>query len=62
MTFSAAIRRQRLIAPRVRSESAADRLLKQMRLSGSEKVLPRSVWLTAAELPSVIASENGRRR
>lgn len=56
------IRRQRLVAPSVRSEEAADRLLDQMRAAGSEQVLPRKVWLTAAQLPRVIAAENGYRR
>ena len=56
------IRRQRLVAPSVRSEEAADRLLDQMRAAGSERVLPRKVWLTALRLPDVIAAENGHRR
>lgn len=56
------LRRQRLIAPSVRSEQAADRLLDQMRAAGSEQVLPRKVWLTAMQLPGVIAAENGHRR
>lgn len=56
-----AIRRQRLIAPRVRSVEAAARLLSQMRTAGSDQVLPRIVWLTATELPRVIATENRRR-
>ncbi|HEX6326947.1 MAG TPA: hypothetical protein VFZ72_10285 [Jiangellaceae bacterium] len=55
------IRRQRLVAPSVRSEQAAYRLLSQMRAAGSEQVLPRVVWLTAAQLPRVIAAENGVR-
>lgn len=53
------IRRQRLVAPSVRSEQAAYRLLSQMRAAGSDQVLPRVVWLTAAQLPRVIAAENG---
>lgn len=56
------IRRQRLVAPSVRSERAADRLLDQMRAAGSEQVLPRKVWLTVAQLPREIAIENGHRR
>jgi hypothetical protein len=52
-------RRERLIAPRVRSERAAERLLVQMREFGSERVLPTDVWMTAAQLPRVIAAENG---
>jgi hypothetical protein len=55
------INRQRLVAPRVRSEQAADRLLQRMRMAGSERVLPRPVWLTAIRLPRVIAAENGAR-
>ena len=55
------IRRQRLVAPSVRSEQAAFRLLSQMRAAGSDQVLPRTVWLTAAQLPRVIAAENGLR-
>ena len=55
------IRRQRLVAPSVRSEQAAYRLLSQMRAAGSDQVLPRFVWLTAAQLPRVIAAENGVR-
>ena len=54
-------RRERLIAPRVRSERAAARLLVQMRELGSERVLPTDVWMTAAQLPRVIAAENGSR-
>lgn len=54
-------RRERLIAPRVRSERAAARLLVQMRELGSERVLPTDVWMTAAQLPRVIAVENGSR-
>lgn len=53
------ISRRRLIAPRVRSEQAARRLLDQMRAAGSEAVLPQGVWLTATNLPQVIAAENG---
>ena len=55
------IRRQRLVAPSVRSEQAAYRLLNQMRAAGSDQILPRSVWLTVAQLPRVIAAENGVR-
>lgn len=55
------IRRERLIAPPVRSEHAAARLLVQMRELGSERVLPTDVWMTAARLPRVIAVENGSR-
>lgn len=55
------IRRQRLVAPSVRSEKAAYRLLTQMRAAGSDEVLPRTVWLTVTELPKVIALENGKR-
>lgn len=55
------VRRQRLVAPSVRSEEAADRLLDQMRAAGSEQVLPRQVWLTALQLPRTIAIENGHR-
>ena len=54
-------RRERLIAPPVRSERAAARLLVQMRELGSERVLPTDVWMTAAQLPRVIAAENGSR-
>ena len=54
-------RRERLIAPRVRSERAAARLLVQMRELVSERVLPTDVWMTAAQLPRVIAAENGSR-
>lgn len=53
------VRRERLIAPRVRSEHAAARLLNQMRELGSDRVLSGDVWLTAAQLPRVIAAENG---
>lgn len=49
--------RERLTAPRVRSEKAALRLLTSMRETGSQYVLPRKVWRTATELPSVIAAE-----
>lgn len=52
--------RQRLVAPIVRSEKAAHQLLVQMRESGSERILPREVWQTAAHLPQVIAAENHR--
>lgn len=58
--MSRPIRRQRLIAPRVRSVEAAARLLRQMRTAGSDQVLPSIVWLTATELPRVIAAENRR--
>ena len=54
-------RRERLVAPRVRSEHAAARLLSQMRELGSDRILPSDVWLTAAQLPEVIAAENGYR-
>lgn len=60
MSMSRPIRRQRLIAPRVRSATAAARLLSQMRTAGSDQVLPSIVWLTATELPRVIAAENRR--
>lgn len=50
--------RQRLIAPIVHSERAARKLLAQMRESGSDRVLPREVWLTASRLPQVIAARN----
>jgi hypothetical protein len=49
------------VAPSVRSEQAAYRLLNQMRAAGSDQILPRSVWLTVAQLPRVIAAENGVR-
>jgi hypothetical protein len=32
-----------------------------MRELGSERVLPTDVWMTAAQLPRVIAVENGSR-
>ena len=61
MAADKSFRRERLIAPRVRSERAAARLLVQMRELGSERVLPTDVWMTAAQLPRVIAAENGSR-
>lgn len=62
MAHARSVRRRRLIAPRVRSEQAATRLLDQMRAAGSEDVLPRGAWLTATRLPQVIAAENGHVR
>ena len=53
------MQRQRVVAPRVRSQQAADRLVRQMRSVGSDRVLPKTVWLMATELPRVIAIENG---
>jgi hypothetical protein len=44
-------RRERLIAPRVRSEHAATRLLTQMRELGSDRVLSSAAWRTATRLP-----------
>jgi len=32
-----------------------------MRELGSDRILPSDVWLTAAQLPEVIAAENGYR-
>jgi hypothetical protein len=61
MASDKTFRRERLIAPRVRSERAAARLLVQMRELGSERVLPTDVWMTAAQLPRGIAAENGSR-
>jgi hypothetical protein len=49
-------RRERLIAPRVRSAYAATRLLTQMRELGSDQVLPSDVWRTATQLPHEIAT------
>jgi hypothetical protein len=44
-------RRERLIAPRVRSQHAATRLLMQMRELGSDQVLSNAAWRTATRLP-----------
>ena len=48
--------RRRLVGPRVRSPQAAERLIKEMRALGSDKVLPREVWQAATRLPERIAS------
>lgn len=48
--------RRRLVAPRVRSRQAAERLVKEMRALGSDKVLPSEVWQVATRLPDRIAS------
>lgn len=50
--------RQRLIAPIVLSETAAYKLLAQMRESGSDRVLPPHVWRAATLLPGAIAAKN----
>lgn len=49
-------RRERLIAPRVRSAHAALRLLTQMRELGSDRVLSSTAWRTATRLPVEIAN------
>jgi hypothetical protein len=49
-------RRERLIAPPVRSQHAALRLLTQMRELGSDRVLSSVAWRTATRLPVEIAS------
>jgi hypothetical protein len=49
-------RRERLIAPRVRSEHAATRLLVQMRELGSDRVLSSAAWRTATQLPVEFAA------
>ena len=52
--------RKRLVAPRVRSTQAAQRLLTQMRALGSDKVLPPEVWQAATRLPDKIAANGNR--
>ncbi|MGH8825144.1 MAG: hypothetical protein ACRDVN_11780 [Jiangellaceae bacterium] len=50
MTPAGSFRRERLIAPQVRSARAAARLLVQMRQLGSDRVLPIAAWRTATQL------------
>ena len=50
MTPDGSFRRERLIAPQLRTARAAARLLIQMREVGSDRVLPLAAWRTATQL------------
>jgi hypothetical protein len=50
MTPDGSFRRERLIAPQVRSARAAARLLVQMRALGSDRILHVAAWRTATQL------------
>jgi len=50
MAPDGSFRRERLIAPQLRSARAAARLLVQMREVGSDRVLPIAAWRTATQL------------